>query len=185
VAYLRGTAAAEALKAHLARHLPAHMIPGHLVTLDAFPLTPNRKVDRKALPAPAAARAAAPRPGAVRDLGSRGGRLEAEIAEIWSHILGVSEIGAEDSFFDLGGHSLLAVQAHREMRATLGVAGLSITDIFRCPKLGALAARVAELRGDTPDPANDPGPSPAASGRAEARAEAMARRRAMRSTRRG
>ncbi|MET4101285.1 natural product biosynthesis luciferase-like monooxygenase protein [Roseovarius sp. MBR-78] len=185
VAYLRGTAAAEALKAHLAQHLPAHMIPGHLVTLDAFPLTPNRKVDRKALPAPAAARAAAPRPGAVRDLGSRGGRLEAEIAEIWSHILGVSEIGAEDSFFDLGGHSLLAVQAHREMRATLGVAGLSITDIFRCPKLGALAARVAELRGDTPDPANDPGPSPAASGRAEARAEAMARRRAMRSARRG
>jgi hypothetical protein len=111
--------------------------------------------------------------------------LEREIAAIWSRILGVSGVSAQDSFFDLGGHSLLAVQAHREIRSALGVERLGITDIFRCPKLATLAARVAELRGDAPAPANDPGPAPATGNRATARTEAMARRRAMRAARQG
>ena len=183
VAYLRGTAPESTVKAHLAQHLPAHMIPAHIVTLDVFPLTPNRKVDRKALQAPA--QISAPRPSKAAAPVTPANSLEREIAAIWARILGVAEIGAQDSFFDLGGHSLLAVQAHREIRTALSVERLGITDIFRCPKLATLAARVAELRGDTPQPANDPGPAPAGGYRATARAEAMAKRRAMRAARRG
>ncbi len=97
-------------------------------------------------------------------------------------MLGVADIGPQDSFFDLGGHSLLAVQAHREIRAELGVERLSITDIFRSPKLAALAARVAELRGDVPAPTPA---TPSANDRAGSRADAMARRRAMRAARSG
>ena len=183
VAYLCGTATEAAVKAQLAQHLPAHMIPAHVVTLDTFPLTPNRKVDRNALPTPGLVNA--PRPAKAAAPVTPANSVEREIAAIWTRILGVAQIGAEDSFFDLGGHSLLAVQAHRDIRTALGVDRLGITDIFRCPKLATLAARVAELRGDTPAPANDPGPAPAGSGRAEARAEAMARRRTMRAARRG
>ncbi len=186
VAYLRGTATPEAARAHLATHLPAHMIPAHVVALEHFPLTPNRKVDRKALPAPET-QIKAPRPAAAPKPVTPANTIERDIAAIWARILGVAEIGAQDSFFDLGGHSLLAVQAHREIRSTLAVDRLSITDIFRCPKLATLAARVAELRGDAvpaaaPAAANTPAPAP---GRADARADAMARRRAMRAARQG
>jgi hypothetical protein len=184
VAYLRGTATPEAARAHLATHLPAHMIPSHVVVLEHFPLTPNRKVDRKALPAPET-EVKAPRPAAAPKPVTPANTIERDIAAIWARILGVAEIGAQDSFFDLGGHSLLAVQAHREIRSTLAVDRLSITDIFRCPKLATLAARVAELRGDAPPtPANTPAPAPGP-GRADARTDAMARRRAMRAARQG
>jgi natural product biosynthesis luciferase-like monooxygenase protein len=184
VAYLRGTATPETARAHLATHLPAHMIPAHVVVLDHFPLTPNRKVDRKALPAPET-QVKAPRPAAAPKPVTPANTIERDIAAIWARILGVAEIGAQDSFFDLGGHSLLAVQAHREIRSTLAVDRLSITDIFRCPKLATLAARVAELRGDAPPtPANTPAPAPSP-GRADARTDAMARRRAMRAARQG
>ncbi|HEX9858486.1 MAG TPA: MupA/Atu3671 family FMN-dependent luciferase-like monooxygenase, partial [Paracoccaceae bacterium] len=170
VAYLLGDAVEATLRAALAALLPAHMIPAHFVRLDAFPLTPNRKVDRKALPAP---QAAAPLATAFV---APGIGIEAQIAAIWARILGVPKVGARDNFFALGGHSLLAVQAHREIRDSLGATRLSITDIFRFPTLAALAAHL--------DDAPKPGPAPVAqglAGRADARAEAMARRRALRS----
>ncbi len=178
VAYLTGPAPDEsALRAALGRSLPAYMIPSHFVTLDAFPLTPNRKIDRKALPAPGEAAAVAAAP--AQDFAAPRGEAQATIAEIWSRILGVARIGARDNFFELGGHSLLAVQAHREIRAALGAEDLSITDIFRFPTLEALAERVAGAR---KPPA--PEPNGNATARASARAEAMARRRAMRAGRR-
>ncbi len=179
VGYLRGTAEPETVRAALAGRLPAHMRPSHLVRLDAFPLTPNRKVDRKALPAP---ETRATTPASAPETTTAANGTEQAIAAIWSRILGVAPIGPKDSFFDLGGHSLLAVQAHREIRAQLGVERLGITDIFRCPRLGTLAARVAELRGDAPAAAPA---APPANIRAAARAEAMARRRAMRAARQG
>ncbi|SLN42764.1 Dimodular nonribosomal peptide synthase [Roseovarius gaetbuli] len=188
VAYLRGSAEIEALKTALASTLPAHMMPAHFLRLEVFPLTPNRKVDRKALPAPSQAD---PAPQTAVSSAAQGSTLERDIAAIWSRILGVAQIGPQDSFFDLGGHSLLAVQAHREIRQELAASALSITDIFRFPKLAALAARVAEARGDTP--AMSPAPAqqanataPAELGaRATSRADAMSRRRAMRAARQG
>ena len=178
VAYLTGPAPEAALRAALVARLPEHMVPQHYVTLQAMPLTPNKKVDRKALPAPSAAAAPVPAAHEAPAIG-----IEAQLAAVWSRVLGVPKVGAKDNFFALGGHSLLAVQAHREIRAALGVTRLSITDIFRFPTLGALAAHLD----DAPKPAvvaSAPLPMPA-NDRADARADAMARRRAMRGARTG
>ena len=170
------TAAAEvddaALRAEMGRGLPAFMVPAHFVRLDTFPLTPNKKFDRKALPAPVArpARAAkpelrpapavsAPPAGSTPPDSADTAKLETRIAEIWSTVLGVQGISGRDNFFDLGGHSLLAVQAHRAIRDELGATGLSITDIFRFPVLAELAGRVAGLVAGgtiTPEPASAP-----------------------------
>ncbi len=171
VAYTTGTAVEAALRAGVAG-LPAHMQPAHYVSLTAFPLTPNRKVDRKALPAPVAVVA----PVATLPMGPIKGAA-GRIATIWQRILGVPSVGPQDNFFALGGHSLLAVQAHRDIKAELGAKNLSITDIFRFPTLEGLARHL----GDTPEPA-----APAQSNdRAGARLDAMARRRAMRAGRTG
>ena len=118
VAYLTEDRPVEeaALRASLAARLPEHMVPAHFVTLAEFPLTPNKKVDRKAF-ARANRRRSARRGEAFVAPESD---IEARIAAIWSRILGVAEIGAKDNFFALGGHSLLAVQAHREICEELG-----------------------------------------------------------------
>lgn len=131
-----GPADEAALRAHLAARLPDVMVPTTLTQLQSFPLTPNRKIDRKALPAPSTARRA-PAPPPVEVSGQIG--TQQHIAAIWSRILGVGQITAEDNFFALGGHSLLAVQAHREIKLELNRPDLSITDIFRFPTLGGLA----------------------------------------------
>lgn len=170
VAYLTGSAHEAGLRAALSAALPDHMVPAHFVTLPAFPLTPNRKVDRKALPAPTVAgQTTAPFVAPVSD-------IEAQLAAIWQKVLGVARVGARDNFFALGGHSLLAVQAHREIREALGAAKLSITDIFRFPTLQALASHLD----DRPKPAPKPAAPQALSERADARVDAMARRLAMR-----
>jgi natural product biosynthesis luciferase-like monooxygenase protein len=172
VAYIVGAAQEAGLRAELAAVLPEHMMPAHFVTLDAFPLTPNRKVDRKALPAPSAAAPVAEAFVAPQS------DIEAQLAAIWGRILGVPKVGAKDNFFALGGHSLLAVQAHREIREALGAAKLSITDIFRFPVLSALAKHLD----DRPAPAPAVAAAPV-NDRAEARSDAMARRMAMRARR--
>ena len=170
VAYVTGGAAEAALRAGV-QGLPEHMRPAHYVALTAFPLTPNRKVDRKALPAPKAVSAPVQAIAAAPIKGAAG-----RIAVIWQRILGVPSVGPQDNFFALGGHSLLAVQAHRDIKAELGATRLSITDIFRFPTLDALARHL----GDTPEPATAP-----QNDRADARLDAMARRRAMRAGRAG
>ncbi len=170
VAYLTGTADETGLRAVLSKALPDHMLPAHFVTLDVFPLTPNRKVDRKALPAPSVTSLE------TKEFIATASDVESQIAAIWARVLGVSKVGASDNFFALGGHSLLAVQAHREIRDSLGAAKLSITDIFRFPTLRALAAHLD-------DRPKGMAASTMMSDRADARVDAMARRRAMRSGR--
>jgi hypothetical protein len=179
VAYLRGTAAPDALRAALEMALPAHMVPAHFITLSDFPLTPNRKVDRKALPAPQQAAPVA----ATAYVAPQG--VAEQLATIWGRVLGVPKVGSRDNFFGLGGHSLLAVQAHREIRAEMGIAKLSITDIFRFPVLEALAGHIEKLSGPAvaPIPFTPAETGAAAGTRADARADAMARRRAMRTGR--
>ena len=105
------------------------------------------------------------------------GGAAADVARIWTRILGIGDIRGADSFFDLGGHSLLAVQAHREIRAELDVPKLSITDIFRFPTLEGLAGHLDTLRGaNTPEPPEPPEDD-------ADRSETMSRRRAMRAAR--
>ena len=161
---------AAALRADLMAHLPEVMVPRHIVTLDRFPLTPNKKVDRKALPAPILSK---PPTGSASPLAGSAG----EVALIWARILGVGPAAGSDSFFDLGGHSLLAVQAHREIRTELAVPQLAITDIFRFPTLAGLSSHIDRLRGGGAAPeAKMPGDGAGLS-------ETMSRRKAMRAAR--
>jgi hypothetical protein len=171
VAYLVGAAGEAGLRQALAEILPEHMRPAHYVVLQSFPLTPNRKVDRNALPAPQ--KNTVSEQAFVQPTSS----LESQIAAIWARVLGVAKVGAKDNFFALGGHSLLAVQVHREIRDSLGAAKLSITDIFRFPVLQDLSAH---LDGAPKPVAKAPEPL---SDRADARLDAMARRRLMRAGR--
>lgn len=182
VAYLTGPGAqrTDALRAALATELPVNMVPSHFVALERFPLTPNKKIDRKALPAPDVVRKAKiehpPIPG--------GGSTQAQLAEIWAAVLGVTNIRPEDSFFALGGHSLLAVHAHREIREKLALPGLSITDVFRFPVLSALARHIDSKLRPVPAPA-PAAPAPDSGEAARGRLEAMSRRRALRAERLG
>ncbi|MEO3790806.1 amino acid adenylation domain-containing protein [Nonomuraea sp. B10E15] len=123
------------LRAHLARKLPDYMVPTVYMTLPDFPLTPNRKVDRKALPSPAVS--AAPE----ADQAPRSG-LEKLVAEVWSDVLGVAVPGVHADFFTLGGHSLLAVQAMNRVNAELGTA-VEVRALFDAPTVAGLAARLA------------------------------------------
>ncbi len=124
-----------ALKAFLGETLPTFMVPSHVVELDRFPLTPNKKVDRKKLPRPDAQR------GANVEHVPASGETEKQIAGVWEKLLGLGQVGMRDNFFDLGGHSLLAVQAHREIGEAPGKA-LTVTDVFRFPTIAALAAHL-------------------------------------------
>ena len=154
VAYVRsaaGPADEAAVRGTLGETLPYYMVPAHVVTLDAFPLTPNAKVDRKALPkpgarrpAPAEARAPAVSPTAAEPVsGVPDAEMERAVAETFARVLGLERVSPTDSFFALGGHSLLAVQAHRELKA--GAApNMAITDLFRHPTVRTLAAHLSK-----------------------------------------
>src|SRR5450830_1803363 len=124
----------EALRSHLQEQLPEYMVPAIYVLLEAMPLTPNGKLDRKALPTPdgdALIR---------RGYEAPQGETETTLARIWMQLLNVEQVGRHDHFFDLGGHSLLAVSLIERMRQ----AGLSadVRVLFSQPTLAALAAAV-------------------------------------------
>ncbi|RAX06127.1 non-ribosomal peptide synthetase, partial [Photorhabdus bodei] len=119
------------LREHLSIQLPDYMVPSAFVRLDAFPLTPNGKLDRQALPAPdneAVARQVYEAPQ---------GEMEMALAAIWREVLGVEQISRYDNFFALGGHSLLAVRVMNRV-AALGIE-LPLTTLFKSPSLRAFA----------------------------------------------
>ncbi|WP_143281378.1 non-ribosomal peptide synthetase, partial [Burkholderia pseudomallei] len=135
VAYYTGDADVAALRAQAAQHLPSYMVPSAYVRLDAWPLTPNGKLDRRALPAPADdayARAEYEAP--------QGAREEA-LAAIWRELLHVERVSRHDNFFELGGHSLLAVQLVSRLRQALSVE-VALGTVFDAPVLSALAERL-------------------------------------------
>ncbi|MCU0673549.1 MAG: LLM class flavin-dependent oxidoreductase [Myxococcota bacterium] len=155
----------EALKKHLGASLPDYMVPSHFVVLDAFPLTPNAKVDRKKLPRPDEVKVARQAEHVAPESDA-----EQKIADVWKNVLGVAAVGSKDHFFDLGGHSLLAVQAHRELKAKFPNATIAITDIFRFPVLADLARHLEGEDGGEEELGK-------AAARAAARRELMRRRR--------
>ena len=110
---------AQALKTQLALTLPDHMVPQHIVLLDALPLLPNGKVDRAALPRPTAATA---NPKATAESKRHPATPQAQaMADIWRELLDTEDVGLDDNFFNLGGHSLLAMRAVTEIKHRTGV----------------------------------------------------------------
>lgn len=112
-----GSADEPSLRAHLRAALPGYMVPQHLMALPRLPLLPNGKIDRKALPVPAAAPedTASPPPAATPM-----NPTEQRLAQVWRDLLKTGDIRPDDNFFDLGGHSLLVMQAILTMEAQTG-----------------------------------------------------------------
>ncbi|WP_146169671.1 non-ribosomal peptide synthetase, partial [Actinoplanes italicus] len=124
----------DGLRDHLRARLPEHLIPAVFVRLDALPLTANGKLDRAALPEPDATR-----PGLAVGYREPEGQFETVIAGIWSDLLGLDRVGADDDFFDLGGHSLLANRVVARLRTALG-ADVPLALLFDHPTVRGLAA---------------------------------------------
>ncbi len=153
--------------------LPEFMVPSQLVELAKFPLTPNAKIDRKALPRPDASQGRASR---TTEHVEATNDVEKQIADVWKRILGLAKVGTQDNFFELGGHSLLAVQAHREIKAATGKP-LSITDIFRFPTIAGLSGFLGGADGAEADKGLEESADRAAARRAAMQQRANVRRR--------
>ena len=138
------------LRRHLRQRLPDYMIPHDFTEVAAMPLTPNGKVDRKALEA-----LSAPAVKRREDVREPTTPQEVLLAGIWKELLGVEKVGADDSFFDLGGHSLLAMQLIASVEKVTGVRLAPRTVLF-----GTLAQIALSLPG-TPLAEASPEPKPA------------------------
>jgi amino acid adenylation domain-containing protein/non-ribosomal peptide synthase protein (TIGR01720 family) len=144
--------AAGALHESLRRALPSYMLPSAIVLLDALPLTPGGKVDRRALPDPAPVRSAA---GAGEPAGDP---VEELLAGIWAEVLGLDQVGRHDDFFALGGHSLLATKVVSRIRRLLPGVELPLRELFAAPTVAELARSVRTDRGGAPAPPMVPVP---------------------------
>ncbi|MEI5909721.1 condensation domain-containing protein, partial [Bacillus spongiae] len=138
VSYVVGDGDVAEWRNQLKKQLPSYMVPAHFVSMESFPLTPNGKVDRKALPTPSKEHVGghyiAPRTS-----------LEERIVAIWEQVLGIEKIGVGDSFFELGGHSLLATQVISRVQEMFQL-DLPLREIFTYPTVEALAERIEQLR---------------------------------------
>jgi acyl carrier protein len=128
------------LRAALGTGLPEWMVPSVFVLLDTLPLTAHGKVDRKALPAPGAARLT----GAGIFVTPHGA-VEEALAAIWADLLGLERVGARDDFFALGGHSLLATQVVSRIRASFHLE-IPVRSLFEEPTVRGLATAVERAR---------------------------------------
>jgi|GEM_PF-1147753 len=135
----------EVLQKYLQTRLPKYMIPQHFMLLDALPLTPNGKLDARALPAPQTSLSAlistpfvAPR-----------SQLEAQLAALWSEVLGQKQIGIHDDFFELGGTSLLAMKLVSTINKNLNIE-MSVPDLLYLKNIEVMAKKIALF--DSKDP---------------------------------
>jgi enterobactin synthetase component F len=134
-------AAVVSLRRYLLTRLPHSMQPGAIVSLDAFPLLANGKVDRRALAAP-------DWDAVTSDRVAPRSPTERAVADIWKEVLGVTEVGIDDNFFNLGGHSILVIRVLVQIKATFGIE-LSQATFFQAPTIAELAARL-----ESQDPEN-------------------------------
>jgi amino acid adenylation domain-containing protein len=124
------------LKQHLKTYLPDYMIPNQIIRLDEFPLTPNGKIDRQALPLPnheSKNLYEAPR-----------NTIEQQLTEIWSLMLQCEKISIHDNFFDLGGHSILAIKLLNQIQKSFNQE-LSLTSLFQNPTVAQLAQQLSQV----------------------------------------
>ena len=145
VAYLTavdgGALDLDEIRAHLTAALPEYMMPSHFVQLNEFPLTPNGKVDRQALPDPVAVRSGVDGARTVAepaDPVAPRNEYEQRLLQIWRDVLGFDQIGMTDNFFQLGGHSLKAMQIASQIHKRLGVK-VALRQVFQMPSIAELA----------------------------------------------
>jgi hypothetical protein len=153
------------LRRHLQARLPDYMVPAALVAVDAFALTPNGKLDRRALPRPDALPAGA---GYIAPQSE----LEQRIAAVFEQIVGAGRVGLHDNFFDAGANSLLLVQVQRRLKAELA-RDVPAVRLFQHPSVAALAAWLADI------PAAEPPAADTARDRAARRLAAREQRRTL------
>ncbi len=120
------------LRTFLTERLPDYMVPSIWMTLEALPLTPSGKVDRRSLPVPKG-----DRPSLATSYVAPRTDLERRVARIWREVLQVEKVGIYDNFFDLGGHSLLTVQLGDRLQSELERA-IPLTNLFQYPTVAAL-----------------------------------------------
>lgn len=125
----------EQLRSHLSAVLPDHMVPGAFVPLREFPISPNGKLDRKALPAPDSASFLR------RPYQAPQGPVEEALAGIWQALLGAERIGRDENFFELGGHSLLALGLRSRIQDRLGIE-IPLSALIEAPTIERLARRI-------------------------------------------
>lgn len=130
--------ASSELRSFLQGKLPAYMVPASFVMLQAMPLTPNGKVDRKALPDPSASDSEPLHGEAATDGARPKDALELQLTGIWESVLGIRSIGRQQNFFDLGGHSILAVRLMHRIEQALQ-RKIPITTLLQAPTIAGLA----------------------------------------------
>jgi amino acid adenylation domain-containing protein len=128
-------AVVEHLRAQLPRRLPRQMLPSAFVALDAFPVTPNGKIDRRALP----------EPEVTREIVGPNNSLEEILCAIWADILELDQVGTQESFFALGGHSLLATRLVSRIRDVFQT-DVSLAEVFELQTVAEQAALIARHR---------------------------------------
>jgi acyl carrier protein len=124
------------LRRYLTARLPSHFVPSAFVPLDALPLLPSGKIDRRALPLPGRE---------DRPFVAPRNEVEETLAGIWSEVLGIERIGVEDDFFELGGHSLMATRVASRVTEAFQVA-LPLRYLFEVTTIAELARLVDNLR---------------------------------------
>lgn len=134
VGYVVGDADPAELRRHVAEELPDYMVPSAVVRMDALPLMPNGKLDRRALPAPD--------PEQAVGNGQPRNPTEEILCGLFAEVLGLPRVGVDDSFFDLGGHSLLAAKLIGRIRDALGVQ-INVGSLFAAPTVAGLAERLS------------------------------------------
>ncbi len=127
------------LRAFLKNTLPEFMLPSRFLLLDNFPMTPNGKIDRKALPAPDKAR-----PELEPNFAPPVGELENMLAAIWCELLNLEKVGRCSNFFELGGHSLMVTQMISRIRDALEME-VPMRTIFEAPTIAALAQAIEQM----------------------------------------
>ncbi len=124
---------ADELRSHLSEILPSYMIPSYFIEMDELPLTPNAKVDRKALPEPKGTKSLSVSATKVAPRTS----LEQTIADIWKEVLNIEEVGVKDNFFDIGGHSMALIQVNNKLRK-LANKNIPVVVMFQYPTIESL-----------------------------------------------
>ncbi len=140
VGYITGTADPAGIRAQLAERLPGYMVPAAIVAIDALPLTPTGKLDKRALRPPEYQH--------VDRYRAPANELEEILAGIYGRVLGVERVGADDSFFDLGGDSLSAMRVIAAINDRLGTE-LAVRTLFHAPSVASLSQQVGTAASET------------------------------------